>query len=53
MNCKNCSVLRWHPNKGFYCTVPNCKPETKPEDVKEIYKRAGILQEYNKQKNWR
>ena len=38
MNCENCSALRWHPNKGFFCTVPNCNPDTGLEDVKEIYK---------------
>jgi hypothetical protein len=40
MNCKYCSALRWHPNKGFYCTVPNCKPNTSIDDVREIYERA-------------
>lgn len=40
MNCKNCSALKWHPNKGFYCTVPNCNPNTSVDDVKEIYERA-------------
>lgn len=40
MNCKSCSCLRWHPNKGFYCTVPNCNPETSVYDVREIYQRV-------------
>ena len=40
MNCKNCSALSWHPNKGFYCTVPNCRPNTSVDDVREIYRRA-------------
>ena len=39
MNCKYCSALYWHPNKGFYCTVPNCNPETRPDDVREIYEK--------------
>lgn len=37
MKCKNCSALQWHPNKGFYCTVPDCTPNNDIEDVKEIY----------------
>ena len=40
MNCKYCSALRWHPNKGFCCTVPDCSPETSVDDVREIYERA-------------
>lgn len=45
MNCNRCSCLRWHPNKGFYCTVPDCKPDTREKDVREIYQRAfGTLE---------
>lgn len=40
MNCKDCSALHWHPNKGFYCTVPNCNPDTSVDDVREIYEKA-------------
>lgn len=40
MNCKNCSALRWNPNNGVYCTVPNCNPDTTIDDVREIYKKA-------------
>lgn len=38
MNCKNCSGLHWHPNKGFYCTIPNCNPDTTKDDLREIIK---------------
>lgn len=48
MNCKNCGALRWHPNKGFYCTVPNCNPDTTVNDVREIYKKAGLILEDKK-----
>lgn len=37
MKCKNCRALHWHPNKGFYCTVPDCKPDNTKDDVKELY----------------
>ena len=44
-NCKSCNDLRWHPNKGFYCLVSDCNPCTTLEDVKAIYKRAGVAQD--------
>ena len=45
MNCKDCSALRWHPNKGFYCTVPNCNPETSKNDMRDLYLMANEMME--------
>jgi hypothetical protein len=54
MNCKHCSGLCWHPNKGFYCTVPNCNPTTSVDDVREIYERAyGKIEKGGKQNHER
>lgn len=47
MNCKYCSALRWHPNKGFFCAVPNCTSETGLDDVKEIYKSISNYENKN------
>lgn len=54
MNCKTCSALHWHPNKGFYCTVPRCNPTTTIKDVREIYERAyGVQNTDSQTKDWR
>lgn len=50
MNCKDCSCLHWHPNKGFFCTVPNCSPYTSAEDAREIYERTFNIQ--RRQAQW-
>lgn len=53
MNCKNCTALRWHPNKGFFCTITNCKPDTNLDDVKEIYRSISNYENISKQNNYK